>query len=140
MNGSGLPSKELTDLQQRLVLIKVGVLVIIAFLVLRLWQLQVRDGPYYRSLSQDNRTRSIVLQPARGLIYDRNGKILANNVPSFNLYVELEDVKDRQALIGELVDLLELDSTELAKKFHPKGTLTRVKLRGGVEPSRSRPD
>ena len=132
MNGSGLPSKELTDLQQRLVLIKIGVLVIIAFLVLRLWQLQVRDGPYYRSLSQDNRTRSIVLQPARGLIYDRNGKILANNVPSFNLYVELEDVKDRQALIGELVDLLELDSAELAKKFHPKGTLTRVKLSGGL--------
>ncbi len=132
MSDSGLQQNGLTDLQQRLVLIKIGVLVVVGLLALRLWQLQVRDGPYYRELSQDNRTRSILLHPARGLIYDRHGKLLANNVPSFNLYVELKDVRDREALIQKLVEYLAVDASELGKKFRARGTLTRVKLKGGL--------
>ena len=132
MSDSGLHQSGLAELQQRLVLLKVGVLVVVGLLALRLWQLQVRDGPYYRELSQDNRTRSILLHPARGLIYDRNGKLLANNVPSFNLYVELKDVSDRKALIQKLVGYLEIDESELSKKFRARGSLTRVKLKGGL--------
>lgn len=132
MSDSTLQQTGLSELQHRLVLLKVGVLVVIGLLALRLWQLQVRDGPYYRELSQDNRTRSILLHPARGLIYDRNGKLLANNVPSFNLYVELKDVKDREALIQKLVEYIEIDASELSKKFRARGTLTRVKLKGGL--------
>jgi len=132
MSDRKLQENGLAELQQRLVLLKIGVLVIIGLLVLRLWQLQVRDGPYYRELSQNNRTRSILLQPARGLIFDRNGKLLANNVPSFNLYVELKDVNDRETLIQKLVEYLNIDESELSKKFRARGTLTRVKLKGGL--------
>ena len=116
MSDTGLQQTGLPELQQRLVLLKVGIVIVIGLLALRLWQLQVRDGPYYRELSQNNRTRSILLHPARGLIYDRNGKLLANNIPSFNLYVELEDVKDRETLIVKLVEYLDFDKTELGKK------------------------
>ena len=132
MSGTGLPQTGLPELQQRLVFLKIGVLVVIGLLTLRLWQLQVRDGPYYRELSQDNRTRSILLHPARGLIYDRNGKLLANNVPSFNLYVELKDVKDREALIVKLVKYLDFDKAELGKKVRTHSSRTRVKLKGGL--------
>ena len=132
MSNRELQQNGLGELQQRLVLLKIGVLVIIGLLALRLWQLQVRDGPYYRELSQNNRTRSILLQPARGLIFDRNGKLLANNVPSFNLYVELQDVSDRETLIRKLVEYLDIDESELSKKFRARGTLTRVKLKGGL--------
>ena len=96
MNLGGMPSNGLAELQGRLIILKVGVLIIVSLLVLRLWQLQVRDGPHYRELSQDNRTRSILLHPARGLVYDRKGRLLANNIPSFNLYVELKDIKNRE--------------------------------------------
>jgi penicillin-binding protein 2 len=132
MSDRKLQENGLAELQQRLVLLKIGVLVVIGLLALRLWQLQVRDGPYYRELSQNNRTRSILLQPARGLIFDRNGKLLANNVPSFNLYVELQDVSDRETLIQKLVEYLKIDESELSKKFRARGTLTRVKLKGGL--------
>ncbi len=132
MSDTGLQENGLPELQQRLVLLKIGVLVVIGLLALRLWQLQIRDGPYYRELSQDNRTRSILLHPARGLIYDRNGKLLANNVPSFNLYVELKDVKDREALIVKLVEYLDFDETELDKKVQTRSSRTRVKLKGGL--------
>ncbi len=132
MSDSGLQQSGISDLQQRLVFLKVGVLVVIGLLTLRLWQLQVRDGPHYLELSQDNRTRSILLHPARGLIYDRNGKLLANNVPSFNLYVELKDVKDQEALIQKLVEYLDIDATELRKQIQTRRSQTRKKLKGGL--------
>ena len=88
-------ANELADIQSRLIFVKVGFLMILVLLGLRLWQLQIRDGIYYQDLARDNRTRSIVLEPARGLLYDRNGELLANNIPSFQLYLSLEDVQDR---------------------------------------------
>jgi penicillin-binding protein 2 len=107
-------------------------LIIVGLLVVRLWQLQVRDGVYYRNLSHDNRTRSVVLHPVRGLIYDRNGILLANSVPSFNLYVELGDVPDREALIGMLVELLSLDRSELTKTIDTHVGGTPIRLKKGV--------
>src|SRR6478609_7462112 len=98
MSTSSLQDSDFAELQRRLVVLRVGLLLVVALLALRLWHLQIREGPYYRDLSENNRTRSVILEPARGLIYDRNGVLLANNVPSFSLYVSLEDVKDRETL------------------------------------------
>src|SRR5438034_11344672 len=64
---------ELRELQGRLTFLKVGLLLVVSLLAIRLWHLQVREGQYYRDLSENNRTRSVILEPARGLIYDRNG-------------------------------------------------------------------
>lgn len=132
MNLGGMPSNGLAELQGRLIILKVGVLIIVSLLVLRLWQLQVRDGPHYRELSQDNRTRSILLHPARGLVYDRKGRLLANNIPSFNLYVELKDIKNREVLAERLMHYLDLDAGDLQKQLRSRGGLTRVKLMGGL--------
>ncbi len=132
MTDSGFHSTGLADVQGRLLLIRVVVLIIVGLLVVRLWQLQVRDGDYYRNLSRDNRTRSVVLHPVRGSIYDRNGILLANSVPSFNLYVELGDVPDREALTGKLVELLSLDRSELTKTMNAHVGGTPVRLKKGV--------
>lgn len=132
MTDPGFPSAGLAEVQRRLLLLKIGVLLVLGLLLLRLWQLQVLDGAHYRTLSQDNRTRSVVLHPARGLIYDRNGILLANSVPSFNLYVELDDVQNREALIQKLNALLALDAGELNKKILATGRSTRVRLKGGL--------
>lgn len=122
MATTGYPEAELSELQRRLVVLRVGLLLVVALLGLRLWHLQVREGPYYRDLSENNRTRQVLLEPARGLIYDRHGVLLANNVPSFSLYVTLEDVKDREALIQKLTDLLGLDPALVRKKLTGKGS------------------
>ncbi len=113
---------EFGDLHRRLFILRVGLLLVVVLLGLRLWHLQIREGPYYRDLSENNRTRLVLLEPARGLIYDRHGVLLANNVPSFSLYVTLEDVKDREALIQQLTDLLGLDPTIVRKKMTAKGS------------------
>ncbi len=112
---------DLGELQRRLVVLRIGLLLVVALLALRLWHLQIREGPYYRDLSENNRTRSVILEPARGLIYDRNGVLLANNVPSFSLYVSLEDVKDREELIQKMNDLIGLDPELIRKKLAIRG-------------------
>lgn len=122
MASVGYPEAELGELQRRLVILRVGLLLVVALLGFRLWHLQIREGPYYRDLSENNRTRLVLLEPARGLIYDRHGVLLANNVPSFSLYVTLEDVKDREALIQKLTDLLGLDPALIRKKLTGKGS------------------
>ncbi|MFY4730324.1 penicillin-binding protein 2 [Nitrospira sp. BLG_2] len=113
---------EFGDLHRRLFILRVGLLLVVVLLGLRLWHLQIYEGPYYRDLSENNRTRLVLLEPARGLIYDRHGVLLANNVPSFSLYVTPEDVKDREVLIQQLTDLLGLDPTIVRKKMTTKGS------------------
>jgi penicillin-binding protein 2 len=122
MSEDGIQGNELGELQRRLTILKIGLLLVVGLLTLRLWHLQIREGPYYRDLSQTNLTRSIVLEPARGLIYDRNGVLLANNVPSFSLYVSLEDVKDREELIQKLMKLVRLDEVRLRKKLSERSS------------------
>src|SRR5262245_3927521 len=130
---SGTSHDELRELQQRLVLFKVSLLMVVGLLALRLWYLQVSEGSYYRDRSENNRTRAVALEPARGLIYDRNGVLLANNVPSFGLYVTLEDVKDRQALMESLVKLVGLDETTVRKKLSERGSrLLPRKVKDGL--------
>lgn len=117
----GVSDTELAEVQRRLAILRVGLLLVVALLGVRLWYLQVRDGPYYRDLSENNRMRTVLVEPARGLVYDRNGVLLANNVPSFTLYVSLEDVKDRPALVAKLNGLLGLEPDVIEKKLAVKG-------------------
>ena len=72
----GTQHDELRELQQRLTLFKISLLLVVGVLVLRLWYLQISEGSYYHDLSENNRTRSVVLEPARGLIYDRLAQLL----------------------------------------------------------------
>jgi penicillin-binding protein 2 len=132
MPDSSRQANELADIHNRLLFIKIGLLMILVLLGLRLWQLQIRDGMHYQELARDNRTRSIVLEPARGLLYDRYGKLLANNIPSFQLYVSLEDVLDRNDLILQLPKYVEVDEETLAAKLSKSGRRGRVKIKGNV--------
>lgn len=122
MASSSYQGTEFGELHRRLSILRVGLLLVVALLGLRLWHLQIREGLYYRDLSENNRTRLVLLEPVRGLIYDRHGVLLANNVPSFSLYVTLEDVKDREILIQQLADLLSLDPELIRKKLSSRGS------------------
>ncbi|WP_043532278.1 penicillin-binding protein 2 [Litchfieldella xinjiangensis] len=74
----------------------------------RLAYLQVVKHEVYITRSENNRVRVEPLPPTRGLIYDRNGELLAENRPTYNLMMVRERVDDVEATLGLLVDLLEL--------------------------------
>jgi penicillin-binding protein 2 len=61
-------------------------------LTIKLFQLQILRHDYYLELSQGNRVRLEPIPPARGLIRDRNGVVLADNVPAFQLELTLEEL------------------------------------------------
>ena len=87
----------------------VAVLIMFLFMVTfcaRLWHLQVVQGEHFREQSERNRIRSVRLQPPRGKILDRTGRLLAGVKPCFNVCLVREDVGDMEALLAKLSPLL----------------------------------
>src|SRR5687768_974645 len=72
----------------------VGCVAVSVVLLVRLFNLQIIEHAYYNTRSDDNRMRLVVVPPVRGLIYDRNGALLAQNQPSYVLEVTPERVGD----------------------------------------------
>jgi len=85
------------------------VLVVFGVLILRLWFLQILNGPVYRSKSEHNRIRLQDISPSRGIIFDRRGEVLVDNRPSYNLYIIPEEVQDQGRLLESLSRLIGLD-------------------------------
>jgi penicillin-binding protein 2 len=85
----------------------------------RLAWLQVVRYDYYSDLSQGNRVRIEPLPPNRGIIYDREGRVLAENTPAYQLTITREQVPDLDATLQRLValDLLESDDLERVRKL-----------------------
>ncbi len=77
---SGLPAKT--------AFLRVGLWTVFLLFALRLFYLQVLHGDYYRTLSENNYTRTIVLRSPRGMLLDRNGKVLCRNRVSFSLVLD----------------------------------------------------
>lgn len=109
--------RELMEMKQRTVLLSFVVGAIFFLLLLRLWHLQILSAEDYRSKSEDNRLRFVPIAASRGAIMDRNGTVLVSNQPSFSLAVIPQEVKDREALLDQLVSLLGLDREELAERW-----------------------
>ena len=96
--------------EQRLFLSRLVAAAVIMFLltgvlVYRLVQLQIVDYQLFSELSQGNRLRIEPLAPTRGLVYDRNGNVLAENLPAWELVLTPEQVPDLEMTLAELVRL-----------------------------------
>lgn len=88
------------------------IITIFGFFVLRLFDIQILQGPDYIAQADNNRTR-IIREPAvRGNIYDRNGYVLARNVPSYNVVVIPgylpADEAETQSIFRELSKLIDM--------------------------------
>lgn len=92
-------------------------LLAVTAIIVRLTYLQVIDHVHYTTLSQNNRLHLLPLKPIRGLIYDRNGVVLAQNIPSYILSVTPERVKDLDDTLAQLGKLVALSEDDI-KRFH----------------------
>ncbi len=98
--------------RQRAIVGAVFVLLLTAVLVARMVYLQVIQYEHHSTLAENNRIHVQPLPPTRGLIYDRNGVIIADNRPSFSLTVTRERAGDWQAVLDSIVEVLELGEEE----------------------------
>ncbi len=91
-----------------------GVVVLaLLVLVLRLYQLQVVEHERHAVQSDANRIQVQPIAPTRGLIYDRNGILLAENLPVSTLTIVRERVPDLDATLADLRELLGLTEAEI---------------------------
>lgn len=90
----------------------IGLLILFTLLLLisRLWQLQGIEGESFRALSENNRLRLKRTPPLRGIIYDREMRVLADNRPAFNVVLVPEDVRDLKSTLSALSGYLDGDA------------------------------
>ncbi len=86
----------------------IGIVLLMGALVANMYNIQVNQFQDYQTRSNDNRIKVVPIAPNRGLIYDRNGVLLAENRPVFNLELTPEKIKDIDATIQELQTILEI--------------------------------
>ncbi|MES9970857.1 MAG: penicillin-binding protein 2 [Candidatus Thiodiazotropha sp.] len=96
-----------------------GTLVLLVLLILigRLFYLQVENHDHYTTLSQDNRVKLEPLPPTRGLIYDRNGEILAQNLPAYSLEITPERTENLDHTIQKLSEIIDITDDDI-NRFH----------------------
>ncbi|WP_352296583.1 penicillin-binding protein 2 [Pseudoalteromonas sp. 20-MNA-CIBAN-0454] len=88
------------------------ILALIAILLSNLYKIQVDDHQNYQTRSNDNRIKVIPIAPNRGLIYDRNGVLLAENKPVYNLEVIPEDVADLPLSLEQVSKIITISEQE----------------------------
>lgn len=84
------------------------IIFIFAIFLLRLFYLQIIKGDEYKTIAESNRLRTIKVPAPRGIIYDRNNKPLVKNIPSYDVSLVREEMKDPEALEA-LCNILGLD-------------------------------
>jgi penicillin-binding protein 2 len=98
-------------------IIVVGLAVVLLW---RLYELQIVDYAHYQTLSDKNRMTLQSIVPDRGLIYDREGVLLADNQPIFSLTLVKEQVPDLDKtihLIQTLIDVSDDDIDQFKKRL-----------------------
>ncbi|MFV0447748.1 MAG: penicillin-binding protein 2 [Vibrio sp.] len=100
--------------KSRAVVSFVGIVFLMGILVANLYNIQINQYQDYKTRSNDNRIKVVPIAPNRGLIYDRNGRLLAENRPVFNLEITPEQVKDIDATIARLQEFLEITPEKIA--------------------------
>ncbi len=84
-------------------------------LVLRMRQLQVEEADQYRLLADENRINVRLLAPSRGLIYDRNGRIIAENEANYRVVLVREDAGDTELVLERLGQIITISPDDLEK-------------------------
>lgn len=106
--------KDARLVRRRVVVGAVAVLLLTCTLIARLYYLQVIQYEYHSTLSENNRVHVQPIPPTRGLIFDRNGLIIADNRPSFSLTVTRERAGDWKSVLDVIVEVLELTPDDRA--------------------------
>jgi penicillin-binding protein 2 len=89
------------------------IIVLSAALVVRLVYLQIVGHELYASKAKENSVKIMPMVPTRGIIYDRNGKILADNTPSYSLDLIPEQISDMQDTLQRLQKLLDIPADKI---------------------------
>ena len=113
--------------RRRITVIGMVITILFSLLASRLYFLQINDGDKYSQLSKGNRIRLVPLAAPRGVIYDRNGIVLAGNRPSYQLQLVREDTPDLEFTLQNLSKTLKIPYSSLQKTIEKKRSVAAFK-------------
>lgn len=92
--------------------------ILILILVSRFVYLQIISHEHFSTLADDNRINIVAVPPTRGLIYDRNGVLIAQNLPSFSLEIVPEQVKNIDKTLQSLAQLISISDDDISRFYN----------------------
>ncbi|HUG52063.1 MAG TPA: penicillin-binding protein 2 [Vicinamibacteria bacterium] len=113
--------EDLRTVQRRLGVVQAVVVLAVAGLVVYFWHLQVIRGKYFRELAENNRIRAVPIPAPRGPLFDRKGRILAENRSSFNVVVTTERRDELRDALQRLSRLISFDPGEVRERLNTQG-------------------
>lgn len=108
-------SQENITFTNRAAIAFVIVVLMMAALVARIYYLQVVEHERYAAISENNRVQLQPMAPRRGLIYDRNGVLLADNRPNFSLTLLKEEAGDIDQALARIGEIVALEPSEIER-------------------------
>ena len=111
---------------RRLILICTFFGALFLYLLFKTFSLQISSYTDYELAALKNKTREVLIQPRRGIIYDRNGEIIVNNVPSYNLILNPSQITDLNNLLLEIQTIINLNDSDIL--YAKENFKTRSKL------------
>ena len=121
--------------QTRAIFAAIIVLIALSLVFVRLIYLQVTSYDHYTQLSKENYQKRVPIPPIRGLIYDRNGVILADNHIQYVLEAKQDEITDRDKTLKLLMQLLPITVKEINRfkqKQRVNSRFQPVVLRGNL--------
>ena len=117
---------------KRVVISGIFLLILLTLIMARYYDLQVTRHQDFVTQSDNNRVHVRPVSPTRGLIYDRNGKLLADNRSTYNLTIVRERSKDLDKLLadlGSLIHISENDISEFKKRLNRRKPFANTALK-----------
>jgi penicillin-binding protein 2 len=105
--------QERRQFEHRVIKAAILVLILVIILIIRLFNLQIIQYKIYNNLAEHNQLKFLPIEPNRGLIYDRNGVLLAENIPLFTLNIIPELTKNADNTINELKTIIAITPKEI---------------------------
>ena len=112
----------------RLLLIYIFFTFLFGLIIFRTYTLQVSSFSDYEIAALKNKTREILVQPKRGIIYDRHGEIIVNNIPSYNLIIQPSFEMNLDLLFKDIGSYISFSDEEIKHaydNFKNKASLNR---------------
>ncbi|MCP4325999.1 MAG: penicillin-binding protein 2, partial [Alteromonadales bacterium] len=117
-------SAESALFMRRTLVVFIAIICAIGILITNLYYLQINSFESFQTRSNDNRISVQTVPPNRGLIYDRNGIILAENRPVYSLQVVIKKTKNLKSKINKLRNMLDISDEEV-ERFNSRNRYTR---------------
>jgi penicillin-binding protein 2 len=143
VNDSLLPNEAVRSRRpMRFLAFGVAIAVVVAALTTRLVFLQIQQAPRYEALAQQNMSATEAIPSTRGVVYDRSGRALVRNIPTWSVKIRPADLPypERDAVVARLADLLDMKAVDINARIeaNPGSRFDLVRIKSDVAESTAR--